>query len=411
MTELLPATGDAPSKFAQNPAILTKFDDINGPFTVAYSQFLREVINGNEGGCRQLRQLVEIPSFPYGVHKNPSIVTYYAVKLSAKAKLLFNPFGRGAPVTLTAYSAAKPFGSRIGKNIGNQPSTMMYATGLQAPGSFSVALSSLKFPNLLVGIDHVSSESDGFAQREHLGYLRAIELNDITNRSGAFRVAGAYAPWELGYYTPANFAQPVDMGIFDNNPVFDNNGYYPLRAPILNPKSTDNSISFIRNIVESYLSASDLGGAGASSPFFGVMQNDYLTDDNFANLFAFMQTNGFDMNHPVLDPLLQDNPTLLAFIRGMGGERFTVAASPQGQLFQMSSWNSQKTASDVLPQSELGLGIGRSGYSVRFVSFQQLAEGGQGSTDPDSAGSFNNPLTRLGGTAGGLLNDISKIRH
>lgn len=45
---------------------------------------------------------------------------FYAVKLTARAKLLFNPFPFGHPsdsIELTAYAAAAPFGSRIGPDV------------------------------------------------------------------------------------------------------------------------------------------------------------------------------------------------------------------------------------------------------------------------------------------------------
>lgn len=49
---------------------------------------------------------------PLGVKKDPGILTYYAVRLEADAKTMFWPFGGDA--RLRAYSAAMPFGSRIG---------------------------------------------------------------------------------------------------------------------------------------------------------------------------------------------------------------------------------------------------------------------------------------------------------
>ena len=48
---------------------------------------------------------------PVAVHKNPAVLTYYAIRLEAKAKVMFSPWG---DMSLKAYSAAQPFGSRIG---------------------------------------------------------------------------------------------------------------------------------------------------------------------------------------------------------------------------------------------------------------------------------------------------------
>ncbi len=51
-------------------------------------------------------------TLPVGVHKrSASANVHYAVRLRAKARVLFSPFGE---LEMTAYAAAKPFGSRIG---------------------------------------------------------------------------------------------------------------------------------------------------------------------------------------------------------------------------------------------------------------------------------------------------------
>src|SRR5581483_6971778 len=58
-----------------------------------------------------------------GVFKTPQSHVFYAVKLTAKAHLLFNPFPLGKPddgIDLTAYATAQPFGSRIGPSFPTQ---------------------------------------------------------------------------------------------------------------------------------------------------------------------------------------------------------------------------------------------------------------------------------------------------
>jgi hypothetical protein len=51
---------------------------------------------------------------PVGFKKDPTVLTYYAARLTAKANIMFSPFGA---LTLKAYSAAMPFGSRIGPQV------------------------------------------------------------------------------------------------------------------------------------------------------------------------------------------------------------------------------------------------------------------------------------------------------
>jgi len=77
--------------------------------------------NGSDKDCERSLRVVSARVY-FGVYKEPSPEVFYAVKLKAKARLLFNPFPlRGNPdpdgVELEAIAAAKPFGSRIGPAI------------------------------------------------------------------------------------------------------------------------------------------------------------------------------------------------------------------------------------------------------------------------------------------------------
>lgn len=65
--------------------------------------------------CNMIKMALPVPAFPFGFDKNQNVLTYYAVKGETKFNGLFNPFSDG--ITLTAYSAAKPFGGRIGPKI------------------------------------------------------------------------------------------------------------------------------------------------------------------------------------------------------------------------------------------------------------------------------------------------------
>lgn len=69
-----------------------------------------------EGQCASTKTGLPVPGYPLGFIKNPDVLTYYAVEGKAKFVGLFNPFDvtKDNGITLTAYSAAKPFGGRIG---------------------------------------------------------------------------------------------------------------------------------------------------------------------------------------------------------------------------------------------------------------------------------------------------------
>lgn len=67
------------------------------------------------GRCDVSKIALPVPGYPLGFVKNPSVLTYYAVKGEANWVGLFNPFEMGPKgIKITAYAAAKPFGGRIG---------------------------------------------------------------------------------------------------------------------------------------------------------------------------------------------------------------------------------------------------------------------------------------------------------
>ena len=75
-------------------------------------------------------------------------MTYYALRLKAKAKVLFSPFG---DVTLKAYSAAQPFGSRIGPTFQESDFTMGdVGIGLKPPPGQNNLHFVNKIPNLAI---------------------------------------------------------------------------------------------------------------------------------------------------------------------------------------------------------------------------------------------------------------------
>lgn len=71
----------------------------------------------SEGQCGPSRTALPVPGYLLGFYKNPSVVTYYAVKGETKFVGLFYPFTNDQGITISAYSAAMPFGGRIGPRI------------------------------------------------------------------------------------------------------------------------------------------------------------------------------------------------------------------------------------------------------------------------------------------------------
>ncbi len=87
------------------------------------------------GACDVSKVAMPVPGYPMGYYKNPDVLTYYAVRGESEFVGMFNPFGDGR-VKLTAYSAAKPFGGRIGPMLFFQPPNAEFYTGRTDTGKF-----------------------------------------------------------------------------------------------------------------------------------------------------------------------------------------------------------------------------------------------------------------------------------
>lgn len=430
LTELIPnRTNVDANANLRNPPALVKFDDIVAKATFANSAFTTLDITGlDRGNCRQFRELRTIPHFPFGVTKNPEVLTYYAVRLQAKARLLFSPFGGNGVVTLSAYSAAKPFGSRVGRNLDPEPSSifkpMILARGLTGRAIIDGHLSdedtltgsfTSRFPNVLVSDGDNDAETGGFTRAGHLGYIR--HAMDLFNRADyGPRLAGAYAPWEVGYYTvPANYQTPESIGLFEDNPAYSGK-FFALRAPLFPVNQNVHDMSFLRERVLQYL-AGGVTEAQTLRGNFAPVLNAYMSDPQWAALYAYLNNMGNqDRIHYIPDPLLNDEPNLISYAIQYG-PRYTVAGMTNSQRRQLTSWNNQKTSADrdlgIAANSELGPDIGRSGYSVRFVSFNALRAGGKATNDPNINAEWSDPFRRFdAGDAGTrIMEDIDKIQH
>jgi hypothetical protein len=85
---------------------------------------------------------------PIGFYKKPETMTYYAIRLKAKVRLPFSPFGE---VTLKAYAAAKPFGSRIGPKLEDNKDWVR--EGVKPKNDYGLANKLVGVPNLPIGAE------------------------------------------------------------------------------------------------------------------------------------------------------------------------------------------------------------------------------------------------------------------
>jgi hypothetical protein len=376
-----------------------------------------------------------IPRFPFGITKDPAVLTYYAVRLQAKVRLLFSPFGDNGMVTLQAYSAAKPFGSRIGKDLNPERTTDDQERMMQAPallgrtfdnGSLindvlGINFQSPRHPNVLVADGDTTSREEGFATNAHLGYLRGA-VAYLQRLDYGPRLAGAYAPWEIGYYNPPADYQIDIIGKFEDNPVY-NGKFFTLSAPLYPVNGdTGTNLHFIIDRVAEYLEGDEVDKATLREKFGAFLWGDdthegVMDDRHLTAMTDYMNTTKETQFHFIPDPMLSDLPDLQAYARAVG-PKWTVAGMPEAYKRQLTSWNNQKTAKDqdlgIEENSELGLDMGRSGYSVRFVAFSSLKNGGDATNDADLAGKqWSNPFDRmdLPSNAARIFDDLSKLQH
>ncbi len=97
-------------------------------YAIFYAAMIPRADTGTSGACDISKVAIPVPGYPLGFYKNPSVLTYYAVKGEAEFVGMFNPFQEGA-VKLQAFAAAKPMGGRIGPMLFTQKTGENYLTG------------------------------------------------------------------------------------------------------------------------------------------------------------------------------------------------------------------------------------------------------------------------------------------
>jgi uncharacterized protein (UPF0333 family) len=88
-------------------------------YAIFYTALIPRADKETSAACDVSKAAIPVPGYPLGFYKNPEFLTYYAVKGEAEFIGMFNPFSES--VKLTAYSAAKPMGGRIGPMLFTQP--------------------------------------------------------------------------------------------------------------------------------------------------------------------------------------------------------------------------------------------------------------------------------------------------
>lgn len=386
-----------------------------------------------------------------GFAKDPTIETYYAIRLQAQAQLLFNPWGGGNGLRLTAYSAAKPFGSRIGPNLTGDnfasaatPNSQFYTNqssfnpGAHVGGGIINAVPWL--PITAGDEGHSFADGSGWASSNALGgYLSAafpsftsgmnITPAEITS---AYQVAMAPTTYESGRYnilTDYNYTKAfggANYGFSQYvNGVMDKNETIYLWAPLVdptNPGSLNNtlkneitdmfppnvsarSVTFLNQLItslEAYISGlpGDTGGIEtcAENSIASSLDDQECESINrvrLANPFTPRPSSGGVSSAPLPLPFIINNPN----------EILTSWNSPNdpgpGNLVGM-------TGSGTSNGSPSGGKPGRMGYSVKFVSFDSLINHPGAANNTSKLGSYSSPSGEGDNT---IAFDLNRIQH
>ena len=340
-----------------------------------------------------------------GFYKDESIQTYYAVRLKAKAKLLFSPLG---DLDLTAYAAARPFGSRIGPSEGE----VGFFSESRVDGSPTG-----KIPNLTVKEDESGSVSGGVSRgagwdtKSVISSMYTAMVSGASNSGGAtqlqpysmeraYSTAMAPNPWESGRYNIFNSEFDSFQGDFATGSTTEGGftmKYMTFWAPIVPPDKVSQLKDLLKTELDTLFDPSKTQGsisqANKGKPLDELKQQVMVQLETYINALkpsgssaptTFVGENGETINMVVLtDPFKRLNaPNALETISG--SPEVFMSTDPD-QL--KTSWKWAKSGSIKRE--------GRDGYSVKFVSFSSLST--------KKSGSWTNDLGSVGDT------EISKV--
>lgn len=316
----------------------------------------------NTTGCKMDTSIVKAAPV-MGVYKVPDSYVYYAIKLTAKARLLFNPFPFGHPadsIELVAYAAAAPFGSRIGPKL--QPQHF-YDTAPRAKSGGTTQ--PRNYPSLVI-----NDNGDRWDKFELLSDYRNIMQGGANNsiNTGAvgskellegLRAATLPDEFEIGKY---NIPVDVEADASQGGMVryySKGNSDYTLWAPVAPPERQGEFIDALKNELQ------NVGGMAYSSGAGGPIRNaraemahelENKVPGILAELKNRQQMNVLHIPDPFSTIFYGTNPPKPIYGK--------VPANARGKEMAASSFS---TLHDPFYYEH-----GRDGYSVKFIPFQML---------------------------------------
>lgn len=349
------------------PSTLLKLNDIKARFDAYAIDFRLDDPSADSSDCSPFVTVDTLrKDAVFGVAKDREVLTYYAVRLKAKAKIMFSPFG---DVELKAYAAAQPFGSRIGPELteGDFTHEAELDGRIQPDGMATSLTVAKKVPNLPIREEGDSAaRGNGWDTKDALGAFYAkFQGQGATGGNGAIKTIGtselnrAYQaamvpnPWEANRYNIIN-----DLG---NDPFvrnFDTAQVHAFWAPVVSPSKASEANARLQAAVD------DLIGDTGKDPaeFKQALKNQlsqYLEKLRKGQGEPIGGTaEGFNIAR-IRDPfntLPEDGPIQPITIAGGISENRPEKIK--------SSWNGVLNGKF---QQE-----GRVGYSVKFISFEAL---------------------------------------
>ncbi len=364
MDELIPGDSNSANLLVLKP-IFQSFD------TYAIDPIVDTVASDGSGNCLAMINPISVTQkLPVGVAKNPSILTFYAIRLKAKARVLFSPFG---DLELKAYAAAQPFGSRIGPDLPENAFAMPGSPSQLNSSNFAntTVPTTVNFtPNLPVKTtDSITpSKTTGWNTKEMMSAMYAtLRVNgggsnviDTSAIENAYATAMAPNPWEATRY---NIMNDAGVDYFVRN--FGQDRMAAFWAPIFPPGKSSQQISDqLRSDIQNLFSTNAAGGSGGvtSSGNAAVAR---VQDSVLNGLTLYMGTlrEGRGEQSEGMNIVRISNPFLRKDGTPISGDPTLFLSVADASVFK-SSWNGVNDGE--IRQA------GRVGYSVKFVSFDSL---------------------------------------
>ncbi len=417
MDELIPEGTDGSNLINLKP-IKVSFDAFATDFVVYQNGNPVEVgtvVAGDSPGveCRPYLTPVNVgPDIEVGVFKDPKVLTYYAVRLQAKANLLFSPWGA---VTLRAYAAAQPFGSRIGPEL--QANDWTYPGGGGAvPGCTQQGASCFgKIPNLGVFDGDTAGATSGWNhqgviasfytkfQKQGQGQNQSLPVIDGAALNRAYQAAAVPNYKEKGKYNMINdLVGDAMVQNFDASVATNGKRLHAIWAPLISKDlvaAGGTPTEVMKKRISEFFKTDP---ANPSTPNASLdaaaIQTAFETSaTNYANLLNQVQgedSEGYNVVR-IEDPFMTLSES---------GQPPQVINLPNPKIMLKdprevrSSWSGAKDGQ--IKEA------GRVGYSVKFVPLNLLRE--PAGVTSDTAGNIWTNTLPLDATS---EEDIPKIRH